>query len=98
MCVLDKLITIEYVPKLKVIGIFPLVLSYLINCDVDYYSLLNILKHFSHNNTPTIVNLLEKVNLIFPLSNYIENLNLNGDKEKVGKIKENLISILPLLK
>lgn len=95
---MDKLITIEYVHKWKIIGIFPLVLSYLINCDVDYYSLLNILKHFSYNNTPTIVNLLEKVNLISPLSNYLENLTLNGNKEKVGKIKENLIYILPLLK
>jgi hypothetical protein len=98
MSLLDKLINVEDVPKMKTLGVFPLILSYLINCDVDYFSLLNILQHFSYNNTATIVNLLEKVNFNFPLGQYLENLNANNNKEKIAKIKENLISILPTLK
>jgi hypothetical protein len=96
MDIVEKLINKDIIPKLRYIGFFPLILSYLINCDIDYFSILCALEHFSSMNTLTIVNLIEKVNFDFPFTNYLQNCSINN-KEKFIKSTDNLVSILPML-
>ena len=96
MDIIERIINKDLLPKLRYVGIFPLILSYLINCDVDYLSILCILEHFSSINTCTIVNLIEKVNFDFPFTNYLQNCAIIN-KEKYDNSTEYLASILPML-
>jgi hypothetical protein len=94
--------TYDEITKLKMGGIFPLILSYINKCDIDYYSLINILQKFSFNNTATIVNIIEKVNFTIPFANYLENfiININNQSqnEQLYNLKYNLKHILPMLR
>jgi hypothetical protein len=97
----ENIINLETLPRMKDIGIFPLILSYLMNFNVNFPSLFKVLNIFCENNTMTIVNLLEKIKFSFQLTNYMEGLSiLNSGQniEKLGILKINLVKILPFLR
>lgn len=84
----------EDISRMKVYGIFPLILAYLNNCEIDYCSILSLIKKLSLNNTGTIVNIAEKINFHYSLAKFYENCENNINDE----FRDNLCRILPFLK
>jgi hypothetical protein len=83
----------EEIPKMKVHGIFPLILAYLNNCDIDYNTILSLMRKFSSFNTGSIVNIAEKINFNNSLSKLFENENMLNDE-----VTDNLSNIVPMLR
>jgi hypothetical protein len=89
----------EDLTKVRVCGLFPLILSYVSNCQIDFQVVISILKKYALNNTMTIVTVIEKVNFNNPLIVFMEKLFLNNKKdENFDILKGNLISLLHILK
>jgi hypothetical protein len=83
----------EEIPKMKVYGIFPLILAYLNNCDVDFITILSLMKKFSSFNTCSIVNIAEKINFNSSLLKFFENNEVLNEE-----VTLNLSKILPMLR
>jgi hypothetical protein len=84
----------QEIPRMKVNGIFPLILAYLNNCDIDYVTILKIMKKFAIFNTASIVNIAEKINFNNSLLKFFENPENILNKEVI----ENITNILPMLR
>jgi hypothetical protein len=97
MCVINQCINefnlYQEIPKMKVYGIFPLILAYLNNCDVDYITILSIMRKFSSFNTCSIVNIAEKINFNSSLLKFFENNEILNEE-----VTFNLSKILPMLR
>lgn len=97
MCIINDYINdfnlYEEIPKMKVYGIFPLILAYLNNCDIDYITILSIMRKFSSFNTCSIVNIAEKINFNSSLLKFFENNETLNEE-----VTFNLSKILPMLR
>jgi hypothetical protein len=80
---------ISLVNNLKTAGLFPFILSYVNNCEIDYTNFYEIIEKISRFNTCTISSLIEKSNLSLNLQKLILELNQINQNDHVSTISIN---------
>lgn len=89
----------EEITQFNTAGLVPLILTYVNNCMINHFLLLEFISKFANNNSMTVINLLEKLNMKLDitaiLSEHIENNHF--DEEKIIKLKLNIFHMFNFL-